>query len=106
MDATYLHANRQVVLLYRLEIQRMIHLDIGIGVPVFRPLLQIERVQLIRLGRRAWHQPIEHRWVALDSGAGLGLGWLVIWQKRAIRISGCDIWSDILFYVFSAIEAP
>lgn len=69
--STYLDSHRQVVLLYRLEVERVVHLYVGPRVAVVGPLLQVERVQLVRLRRRARHEPVEHGRVALDSGAFL-----------------------------------
>lgn len=65
----YLHANRQIVLLDRLVVQRMVDLYVRPRETVVRPLLQVERVELVGLGRRSGHQPIKHRRVPLDARA-------------------------------------
>lgn len=50
----------------------MIDFYVGPCVAVVRALLQVERVVLVRLRRRAGHQTVEDRWVALDSRAKWG----------------------------------
>lgn len=50
----------------------MVHFDIRPSEPVVRPLLQIERVELVGLSRRSWHQMVEHGGVAFYSRAIIG----------------------------------
>lgn len=64
----YLDAYGQIVLFDRLVVQRMVHLDVGPRETVVRPLLQVERVELVGLRRGTGHQPVEHRRIALDAG--------------------------------------
>lgn len=64
---TYLYTNRQIILLDRLVVQRMVDLDVGPSETVVRSLLQIERVEFIGLGRGSWHQPVEHRRISFDA---------------------------------------
>lgn len=45
----------------------MIHLYVGPGVTIVRSLLQVERVELVRLRRRPGHQSIEHCGVPFDT---------------------------------------
>lgn len=47
----------------------MVDLDVGPRVAVVGALLQIERVLLVRLRRRAGHQPVEDGRIAVDAGA-------------------------------------
>lgn len=66
---TYLNTDGQIVLLDRFKVQRMVHLDVGPRIAVVRSLLQIERVQLVRLCGRAGHKPIEYRRITLNARA-------------------------------------
>lgn len=45
----------------------MIDFYIGPCVPVVRSLLQIERMEFIRLCRRTRHQTIEYRWISFNA---------------------------------------
>lgn len=51
----------------------MIDLDVSPREAVLRPLLEIERVELVGLRRGAGHQPVEHCGVILDAGAKVGI---------------------------------
>lgn len=50
----------------------MVHFDVRPSEPIVRPLLQIERVELVGLSRRSRHQMVEHGWVAFYSRAIIG----------------------------------
>ena len=65
----YLDTNRQVVLFDVLVVERMVHFDVGPRVAVVRSLLQVKRVVLVRLGRRAANEPVENGGVVLNAGA-------------------------------------
>lgn len=67
---TYLDTDRQIVLLYALVVQRVIHLYVGPRVSVLRSLLQIERVEFVGLRRGPGHQAVEHRRITFDARTG------------------------------------
>jgi len=66
---TYLHANSQIVFLDRFVVQWMVDLYVSPSETVVLPLLQIERVEFVRLRRGSRHQPIEHGRISLDARA-------------------------------------
>jgi len=66
---TDLHANSQIVFLDRFVVQRMVYFYIRPCETVVLPLLQVERVKLIRLRRGPWHQPIKHGRISFDARA-------------------------------------
>lgn len=47
----------------------MIDLNIGPGEPIVRPLLQVERVELIGLRRRTGHEAVENSRIVFYTGA-------------------------------------
>jgi len=47
----------------------MVHLYVGPSETIVLPLLQIERVELVRLRRGPRHQPIEHGRISFDARA-------------------------------------
>lgn len=67
--STNLHANSQIVFLDRFVVQRMIDFYVSPSETVVLPLLQVERVELVRLRCGSRHQPIEHGRISLDARA-------------------------------------
>lgn len=66
----------------------MVDLDVRPRVAVVRSLLQIERVEFVRLRRRAGHQPIEHGRIAIDAGAACACVRVFVCNKWKVRIGG------------------
>jgi len=67
--STNLDANSQIVFLDRFVVQWMVDLYVSPSETVVLPLLQIERVEFVRLRCGSRHQPIEHGRISLDARA-------------------------------------
>ena len=69
---TYLNTYCEIVFLDPLKIERLIDFHISVRPPVVLPLLEVERVVLVRLVCRASNQLVEYGWVVLYTRAGWG----------------------------------
>ena len=69
---TYLHTYREIVFLDPLKVERLVDFHICVRPAVVLPLLQVERVVLVRLVRRASDQLVEYGWVVFYARAGWG----------------------------------
>lgn len=45
----------------------MVHFNVRPSETVVRSLLQVERMELVRLGRGPRHQTVEHCWISFDA---------------------------------------
>lgn len=71
-DSTNLHSYRQVVLLYRLVVQGVVHFDVRPREAVVRPLLQVESVVFVCLRGGSGHQTVENSRVVFYTGTNGG----------------------------------
>jgi hypothetical protein len=71
-DSTNLHSYRQVVLLYRLVVQGVVHFDVRPREAVVRPLLQVESVMFVCLRGGSGHQTVENSRVVFYTGTNGG----------------------------------
>ena len=69
---TYLHTYREIVFLDPLKVEGLVDFHICVRPAVVLPLLQVERVVLVRLVRRASDQLVEYGWVVFYARAGWG----------------------------------
>lgn len=65
----HLHSNGEVVLFDGLEVERLVDLDVGVGVAIHGTLLQVEGVVLVGLRRAAADELVEDGGVVGDAGA-------------------------------------
>ena len=69
---TYLNTYCEIVFLDPLKIERLVDFHICVCPAVVLPLLEVERVILVRLVCRASNQLVEYGWVVLYTRAGRG----------------------------------
>lgn len=79
----------------------MVHFDIRPSEPVVRPLLQIERVELVGLSRRSRHQMVEHGGVAFYSRAIIGELQKKLALHSAIQITTLSLENGGFYWYFS-----
>ena len=94
---TYLDTYREIVFLNPFKVERLIDFHVCVRPPIVLPLLEVERVVLVRLVRRTSDQLVEYGWVVLYTRAGWGnrLGVGPYWCLRRLHLIDCcyPIWS-------------
>lgn len=83
----------------------MVHFDVRPSEPVVRPLLQIERVELVGLSRRSRHQMVEHGGVAFYSRAIIGELQINYHSIQRFKLQLClqrmEVFTGILALIFT-----
>ena len=85
---TYLDTYREIVFLNPFKVEWLIDFHVCIRPPIVLPLLEVERVVLVRLVRRTSDQLVEYGWVVLYTRAGWGnrLGVGPYWCLRRLHL--------------------